>query len=322
MNTLILRSFAGETDLEPIAHLLNTCAVVDRLDRYHSVSDLRADYSEPGFDPSRDLRLWEDAKGQLIAIAQVWIPKTALLPEADGWLDLQVHPQHRHHGLEIDMIAWGEVRMQQVSQERGLPAKLYLTCREFRSDRIALYENCGYALGRRFLRMSRSLAEPIANPQFPQGFTLSHTQGVADAAAWVETYNQSFIDHWGFHPATVDEHVHWLNQADYRADLDLVAIAPEGQIAAFCFCHIDREDNQHRQCKEGHINILGTRRSFRRLGLGRAMLLAGLQTLKVEGMETAILGVDTENPNQAQTLYESVGFQKVYANLSYVKQLV
>ncbi|HEY9640590.1 MAG TPA: GNAT family N-acetyltransferase, partial [Coleofasciculaceae cyanobacterium] len=316
-----LRSFAGEADLKPIAHLLNTCAVVDRLDRYHSVSDLRADYSEPGFDPSRDLRLWEDAQGQLIALAQLWVPQTALLPEVDGWLGLQVHPQHRDRGLEFDMLAWGEIRMQQVSQERGVPAKLYVTCRESRSDRIALYQKCGYGLERRFLRMSRSLAEPIAEPQLPQGFVLSHTRGVADASAWVEAYNHSFIDHWGFHPATVEAHCHWLNQANYRPELDLVAIAPTGQIAAFCFCHIDLEKNQHRHCKQGGINILGTRRGFRRLGLGRAMLLAGLQKLKAEGMETAILGVDTENPNQAQSLYASAGFQKVYANLSYAKQL-
>jgi ribosomal protein S18 acetylase RimI-like enzyme len=65
--------------------------------------------------------------------------------------------------------------------------------------------------------------------------------------------------------------------------------------------------------------MLGTRRGFRRIGLGRAMLLAGLNQLKIAGMEMAKIGVDADNPNGALQLYESVGFRKVHTNISYFK---
>ncbi|MBI4784908.1 MAG: GNAT family N-acetyltransferase [Oscillatoriophycideae cyanobacterium NC_groundwater_1537_Pr4_S-0.65um_50_18] len=321
MNTLIVRSYVGEADLESIAHLLNICAKFDRIERYYSVSGLRAEYAEPGFDPVRDLRLWEDAEGQLIAIAELWVPEASSKPESSGWLMFHVHPHHRDRGLEFDIIAWGEVRMQALATERGLAAKLYLGCREDQRNRRMLYEVCGYELEREFFRMARSLAEPVDKPEFPNGFRLSHSQGVADAAAWVEAHNESFNDHWGSHPITVAEHSHWLTQPDYQPELDLVAIAPDGKFAAFCFCHIDIEDNQHRNCLEGGIHILGTRHSFRRRGLGRAMLLAGLQKLQEKGMKTALLGVDAQNSYQAQKLYESVGFRKLHAKLSFAKRL-
>lgn len=72
---------------------------------------------------------------------------------------------------------------------------------------------------------------------------------------------------------------------------------------------------------DGWIVRLGTRRGFRRMGLGRAMLLAGMHRLKAVGMDTAKLGVDAENPLGAGRLYESVGFRKIYTQISYIKDV-
>jgi ribosomal protein S18 acetylase RimI-like enzyme len=38
-------------------------------------------------------------------------------------------------------------------------------------------------------------------------------------------------------------------------------------------------------------------------------------------METALLGVDSQNPNQAKSLYESAGFRVKETSLTYQKQL-
>lgn len=51
------------------------------------------------------------------------------------------------------------------------------------------------------------------------------------------------------------------------------------------------------------------------------MLLLGLQQLQQAGMEIALLGVDAENLNQAQTLYKSVGFETIQTSVSYTKAL-
>ncbi len=123
---------------------------------------------------------------------------------------------------------------------------------------------------------------------------------------------------WNFHPTTLENRRHQVLRPTYQADLDWIAIAPDGTFAAFCDAHIFHERNTRTGRKEGWITGLGTRRGFRRQGLGRAMLLLGLQQLQQAGMETALLGVDAENSNQAQTLYKSVGFaQTLYKSVGF-----
>jgi len=137
----------------------------------------------------------------------------------------------------------------------------------------------------------------------------------------VEMFNQSFIDHWNHHDLTVESYRHWRSDPDYRPELDLIAVATDGTFAAFCYCHINPEDNKRKGRNEGWIGVLGTKRGFRKRGLGRAMLLAGMQRLKAAGVDTARLGVDSENPNGAGQLYESVGFRKLYTRIMYVKDV-
>jgi ribosomal protein S18 acetylase RimI-like enzyme len=57
------------------------------------------------------------------------------------------------------------------------------------------------------------------------------------------------------------------------------------------------------------------------MGLARALLLSGLHRLRSTGMEIAYLGVDLDNPNQALSLYESVGFQPLKTRLIYSKPI-
>jgi mycothiol synthase len=319
---LTMRSYAGEEDLQAIATFLNLCETVDQLGHYYSVSELRCELSEPGFDPAQDVRLWTDEAGQLVAYGQMWIPRQSEQSvTADGFLWFRVHPTLRDAGLEPNILAWGEVRIGEVGRSRHLPARLRSSCRDSQGDRILLLKNCGFVYERCFLRMERSLLEPIPMPQFPVGFTLSCSQGRQDIEARLNLHNQAFSDHWNFYPATIEELIHEETDENYRPELELLAIAPEGSYAGFCLCRIDREDNAQRGCQEGWIEVLGTRREFRRQGLGRAMLLAGLEKLRLEGMEVAKLGVDTENVNLALGLYESVGFRRVFANLAYVKEV-
>lgn len=312
-----MRPYAGEADLELIAHLINTCDAVDKLDQGVSVNKLRTDFSAPSVDQARDLRLWEDADSKLIGFGFLWITEPS--ETIDGYLSFYVHPSARGSNLETQMIGWGEERMQFVRQERGGSVNLRSGARDYQSDRIATLEIHGFTSDRYFFIMERSLAEPIELPQIPQGFTLRQVNSEEDATAWVDLHNQSFIDHWNHHPLTVENLQHWLNEPIYRPELNLIATAADGTFAACCHCYIDPDDNARTGRNEGWVDILGTRRGFRRMGLGRAMLLSGLHRLKAAYMDTVRLGVDADNPNGALQLYESIGFRKVYTQISSVK---
>ena len=319
MANLSARCYGGESDLTAIADLINTCEEVDRLDEGTSISELQQKFNKPSLDKARDIRLWEDANGKLIGFAQLGI--VDLGEVIDGRLSFRVHPDARGGDVEAVAIAWGEVRMREVSVMRSSPVKLRSSVRAEDGDRISVLASCGFKVDRYFFRMARSLSEPIPEPQFPQGFALIQFPGEQDATAWVEMFNQSFIDDWNHHDLTVDRFKYNLAKPDYRNDLNLIAVAGDGTFVAFCYCHISQKENDRTGRNEGWIAYLGTRRGFRKIGLGRAMLLAGLHRLKAAGVATAILGVDAENSSGALRLYESAGFHNIRNSMSYVKDV-
>jgi mycothiol synthase len=310
--TITTRPYIGETDLAPVADFLNLVEAHDRIEEGTSVAELREEFGEPGFEPERDLRLYEDEMGQLVGFAQLWAVEDT--DDNDGFLWFKVHPQHRGGELEAQMFAWAEERL----RERGR-VKLRVVAREVETAKQALYERHGFEPVRYFLRMRRDLALPIPAPVFPAGYTLR--DGDHDPQLWAELYNESFVDHYNFHPHDAAWVQHWQQEPSNRPELSLVAVAPDGTLAAFAWCSVHVEENQRTGRLDGHIGLLGTRRGHRRIGLGRAMLLAGMQRLREAGMSHAMLGVDASSPTGANTLYESAGFETFFTRILYSRDV-
>lgn len=312
------RSYADETDLQAITDLINACEVVDQLDQGISVKELRRDFADPEFDLTRDLQLLVNTQGQLVGYGRLWMPPSS--DTQDGFLGFKVRPDIRSQGIEDQILTWAEARLREKSQANCLSVNLRTGVREQQVDRLAFLEARGFSIVRYFYRMVRPLATAIPVPQLPTGYRVQSLQP-NQVEAWVEMFNQTFIDHWNFHPLTLAQRQYWMSDPDYDADLDLVALAPDGTFAAFCLGYIYSQDNLRTGRNEGWIADLGTRRGFRQQGLGRAMLLTGLQHLKAKGVDTALLGVDAENPSGALRLYESGGFRQLFTSIAYCKVL-
>ncbi len=99
-----------------------------------------------------------------------------------------------------------------------------------------------------------------------------------------------------------------------REDIDLVAVASSGTIASYAGCLIDPVT------RLGEFDPVGTRPSFQRQGLARAIMLTGLRYMKERGMKNAVVRTDADN-NPAINLYESVGFAIVDRLYQYVKYI-
>lgn len=312
------RPSVGHPDLPAIAEFYEICDQVDQLDNAPSLENLQRRLDHPPPDGSHQRQLWETPDGQLVGIVSLWIDEPTDVLEA--WIGLFVHPEFRGRQLEAEMLAWAEQQVKTEATTAQLPGQLWAGARDDAAFHRHLYETHDFTTVRRFHDMTRSLAEPIPEPQFPEGFTPRRTTA-EEAEAWVAMFNESFVDHWHFTPMTPRDRQHRLTYPTYQPELDWVAVAPDGTLAGFCGGHIDHEDNARKQRREGWVGILGTRRGYRRLGLARAMLLHGLHQLQLAGMDTALLGVDSQNPNQAKHLYESVGFKVKETHLSYQKSL-
>ena len=110
-------------------------------------------------------------------------------------------------------------------------------------------------------------------------------------------------------------------EAARKLDVDLVIAAPDGALAAFCWGGVDPAANASSGRNEGQVHLLGTRRGYRGLGLGRAILLAGLRALAAAGAESVWLSVDADSPTGATRLYESAGFSATLTRMLYGKEL-
>lgn len=341
MTTLTIRPSRGEEDclalvakpgatsaklFADIADLVNLNESHGQLDEDTLACDLQRFIDAPNVDIARDFRFWKDTSGKLIGFGLLLMPEQN--NEIEGYLYFDVHPTRHGDALGTEILQWSEQRLREVGKQWAMPVKLRTRSRDHNMERRRLLEKQGFTTERCFLTMTCSLVKTFSSSKLPTGFTWRSLLGsrhehssLQDIKAWVELFNESFIDHWDHHDLTVAMVRQWLKNPHYKPELNLIAVAPNSRLAAFCVGYINLEENARKGRNESWIKLLGTRRGFRKLGLGRAMLLACMQQLKAEGVEQVNLGVDAQSLTSATQLYQSVGFQAVSTWLSYAKAL-
>lgn len=318
-----------ESDLAAIAALLTTAAAADGLDYVITEDRLRSDFESPGFDPQRHT---------VVADAPQIEGVPEAIPPGFGWLDIRddeqgneriyrllvsVHPAARPLGLErailgrlIDLARSNEARADTPDRAKTT-VKAYVSAKQV--SQLALYEQAGLRKVRTEWIMTRALGEPIEEPRSVKGVNIRGYRFPEDNERAYQAYINSFSDLFDFHPPSFEWWNHRTSAPFVRHELSWLAEVAEepGKIAGFCICGINEAENRATGRKEGWINILGTIRGWRKKGLGRSLLLHGLHSLKNAGMNTALLGVDSESLTGANFLYESAGFQIHATGLKY-----
>jgi predicted N-acetyltransferase YhbS len=86
---------------------------------------------------------------------------------------------------------------------------------------------------------------------------------------------------------------------DYRRDLDLYVVAPDGEFVSFCIAWWDKHN------LIASLEPVGTVAGYRRQGLARAVVLEAIQRVAALGAERVFVGSD-------QAFYLSLGFELAY----------
>jgi GNAT superfamily N-acetyltransferase len=248
-------------------------------------------------------RLWQRG-GQLTAFAYV---------DAYNNLHFEIHPDHRSGTLETDIVEWGLACIRQRNAETGASSTLDASCSASDEDRLAFLERFGFVREPvRSLKYSRPLEVPIEAVPFPPGFSVRCAAGESEVESLVALHRAAF----GTENMTVEERLAIMRAPNYIPELDLMAVAPDGELSAFCICELEGEG----ESKIGFTDPIGTHPRHWRLGLGRAILSAGLRALKERGALRAELGTSSENLSM-QRLAERMGFVCVSENLWFSKKV-
>ncbi len=310
-------------DEPAIVDLYSAAEAVDKTERNLAENDLRMLLTAPDMQPECDVFLAFAERGsELVGVTllETW----AGSPEAHR---IQiwgiVHPAYRHRGVGTRLLQTAEVRaaeMMNSKPEQKAEHQLDIWCRSTQTADIALFEKSGFKTVRYFFGMQRDLNEPLPEPFIPAGLTI-RTYREGDSAPLLAALNDAFQDHWGNDTFSNEIWEHeLLNVPHFRPELFFMACEGD-EIAGMTLCAVDPLYAKRVGRKEGHVNEVGVRRQWRKRGVASALITQGLHALKAAGMDTAILGVDADNPTGAVSLYERLGFKQYRRNHVFRKRL-
>jgi ribosomal protein S18 acetylase RimI-like enzyme len=219
-------------------------------------------------------------------------------------------------GISDAFIDWSEARQREVALEHPTERRAWFGLYGFNGDNeiVAALDRRGYAAVRWDAEMLRPDLEELEDVHVPDGYTL-RTPTRSELPAVFEMNVAAFAEHWGASEPADQEFAGWIDDPRFR--LELVVVAWAGTQPAACVTNILEE--QPDGSLRGLLDSVATHPAHRRRGLARAAVAESLRRLRAAGATSAYLGVDTDNHNQALTLYESCGFRVASRGVSYRK---
>ncbi len=249
----------------------------------------------------------------LINLAQLRLEDVAVLWEADneligfimpdggkGEAHLCVHPAHQTRELEEQMLDVAEDRL--AAQAQDGTCKLTVWSPEVDDQRRDLLAAHGYRKSEHAESVwRRSLDEPIPDVPLAPGYSV---RSLGDG---LELLERCYASGLGFHQGDINiavdnrNDVTWYRNIQtaplYRRDLDLVAVAPDGAIAAVCTLWFDDVT------RSAYFEPVATVPAHQKRGLGKAVMTEGLRRLQRMGCTLASVGGSSP---WANALYRSV----------------
>jgi mycothiol synthase len=219
--------------------------------------------------------------------------------------------------LEAEMIQWGEAQLQQTIQTTHQSLALATTCAETNHQRISVLVAHGFVLQPDgTFDMRRSLHLPLPHTILPTGFTIRALAGDHEVADLVALHQAAFQTRY----LTLEDRHAMMHAPGYELNRDLVVIAPNGSLAAYCTCWVCSEENEGKDERVGYTDPIATHPDVQRHGIARALLIASCQELADHGVDWACLSTSSRNSAMLR-LAETVGFSIERTTLFFVKTL-
>ncbi len=297
---IAIRNF-GPDDISRYVKLILEIDRADRLGKATSVEHMAERLGRPRYCPGEDLFfavLGDQLVGYLDMVRELEIGRVIV----DG----AVHPAHRGRGVGSRLL---EVAVEH-SRKLGAEVVQVPIAHKLAASR-SFVENKGFLPVRRHWQMS--LTPDVGRLQMPQGFELRHFLP-GDEEGLCALQSLAFAGSWGFRPNTVEE-IRYLVSTS-RCHPEGVLLITWGQrMVAYCWTMDHPIDEE-----KAYIHMMGVEPGHRGRGLGRAILVAGIEYLVKRGVKEIELLVDSRNL-AAKRLYLSVGFERKGSILWYQRRI-
>jgi len=293
-----VRAYNGQADLGTVAEMDNHYAHLERADL------------------PRDCALAE-LDGQVVAYGRASWEET-IMGDHEVACILNIDPAARGMGVERLLLRHALARSEELIDEFD-PERTtrVVTFVGGRDDALrAAVEEAGFWRVREGGQLVRPTFDDIPEIPLPEGFVIRPIDP-ADAAMHRRVFDaagRAFARSYGEQAQTEEQFAEFLGQPTFDPSLWRVAFHGDqiaGQILNFL------AEPEPDGSRVGWTESISVQPEFRRRGLARALLAESLRTVRDAGASKAALGVDMQNPNEAQTLYESLGFRVVSTTSDY-----
>jgi mycothiol synthase len=227
-----------------------------------------------------------------------------LTRDAKEWaIELVVDPR-----TVSDNSAWGRLllaSLEVVGQDGGGPVRVWV--HEATAEHDELAEAAGLGVDRDLYQMRRRLPVDEVSTLPARPFVVGR-----DEQAWLDVNNRAFADHPDQGNWTRD-HLERLASEPWFDPDGFLLHERDGRLAGFCWTkvHADTEPPL------GELYVVAVDPDFQGEGLGRQLVVAGLDWLARKRLPWAMLYVDATNRG-AVRLYEALGFAVHHVDRAYV----
>lgn len=261
----------------------------------------------PVYASAGDLDWWRsDEPEPDLLKAQLWFDDQKLLglawPSGEQ-VDIMTHPAARH--LEADILDWAETQRRTMVVDQSGTIRAWSFMQDKQRQELLLSR--GYTLQPLALQFrTRPMLELPVAPTLAAGYRIRAVRLPEEIDARIEVHRDAFA------PSRMTRRRYEVvaRMPSYRMDLDLVAEAPDGSLAAFCIVWWDAENRM------GVFEPVGCHSAHRQRGLASAVMIAGLHRLADLGA-TAAHVCSLRGSVAAEALYATLGFRVSDENEAY-----
>lgn len=234
-----------------------------------------------------------------------------------------VHIDHRRKRLGEQLFEWAENESKSIyrKSETDKPLNFRASCRDFMTDRIALFESKGMAPVRYSIEMRCELDQVKSNYSLPSNMEIVNWSDDQDDALR-QAFNLAFKEHWGVRELDAEDwRKRFIETPYFRPDLTYLVYADD-QLVGFCLaeCHVDSNEQSGRE--EVYIEIIGVHPEWRGRRIASGLMTYAMAYYRAQGFTHASLNVDADNGTNAIALYQKLGFIEVRREIIFGKSIM